>query len=548
MTDGSASKYYNNQNFLFKVKWSNYKVPDIVSRADSKKMQVLNRRFPKTKSRYPLFEISGGLRVEDYKSHWITFIREILDSRFRYKQSARELVTIYNHKKIAAKNKYPDLNDQQEAIVKTVVECKEFTTFILRGRAGSGKTFILSRLQDHFQTTYISIGQNLCSHVKKNFPRVETWTLCKFLMKFLNMNYITTTGIFQDMIKHLPFDWMDDEEQHFDTLGLFSAKRPNLIFIDEFSLLHDGLIGLIYNIIKYISREYQTVLIFAGDSNQIFPKYQTETAAGLSTDSINILKMNCIDRELTSQHRIDDPEYDKFLTSIFTCDDIVKHVQKMFPPLDLTIEYEYPYGTILNMPTSEGELCDWMRTFNPMVPIFLTYTNREMQFYNMSMSYKILNDLKIHKLHDTDLDIDKFIRFDLPFNKDRQGIREQYMSEIPLITPLIVGMPYKILSYQTALPRLEIVILTSLEDGFVKMYCPSEESVINVYPMTFYSNFKKELMFGIPIQLQVGETFFSSQGLTLTRDIYCNFNGATLEEMYVAMSRAKKKYYKGIYI
>lgn len=561
-TFGCLKGKYNSVNkFLYKD-WKLYKkIPvDIFGPADAKKEKAVCHRVAVTPKKFPVFDIVGGLKPYSWKHNLLTFLKEIiLKNKCCYPMKCR---TITEEKKLlyASSTNNVELNQEQKNVVSYIQWLKEHTfnekgslsTIIIQGRAGSGKTSVLQDLVNIGVVAYISIGQILCSDVKRKFPTVSVYSVCSFLMSTLKVDYYTTIGIIGELLKHLNFDFLENVEIELKgTLSIFAASKEFFIFfIDEFSLMTDGLLGLLYKIFDYfsINHKLNIVLIFAGDSNQINPRYQIMKAYNFRENSMITEKMNARMFYFNSQHRFNDVEYDEFLLKFNKSNNVKDIIKNYFQDQTNTILYNYPYEVISKMPEGKGDdVCNWLYQNVEILtpPLVLGYSNRELHFNNLSLAQKIYHELKIHTSFDN-LNMCKFLTFDVPNIKygpieKMKTIPQSFSPGDPfLVTPLIKGLPYKILSYQKNIPRLSIVYLLSIETEYISVFSMVDNTILHVYPRDFQSNlFPRVTFIGFPVQLLFGETFYSSQGLTLNRDIYANLNGASKSEMYVALSRSK---------
>lgn len=554
---------YNKINKFLHKDWKLYeKLPsDIFGPADTKKQTAVCHRVAATPMKFPVFDIVGGLNPYSWKHSLWTFLKEIIFQNMScYPMKCRK-ISEEKQMLYSSSTSKVQLNKEQESVVEYIQWLKENTyneaegslsSIIIQGRAGSGKTTVLQELVKIGAVSYISIGQILCSDVKRKFPYVSVHTMCAFLMCTLNVDYYTMIGLVGELLKHLSFDFLENVEINIKgKLPILTEKNSKdlfIFFIDEFSLMTDGLLGLLYKIFDYFynTHNLNIVVIFAGDSNQINPKYQIMNSYNFGENSKIIKKINARVFSLNSQHRFNNVEYDEFLLTLNKSNNVKGIIKNYFKDQTNTIVYNYPYDVISKMPDGE-DICKWFyNNINILTPpLVLGYSNRELHFNNLSLAQKIYNDLKVHTTFDN-LDIGNFLKFDVP--KIKIGTKEKWRTISPnfspdepfLVTPLIKGLPYKILSYQPNIARLSIVYLLSIHVEYISVFSMADNTILNIYPRDFQSNLFPQVTFiGFPIQLFFGETFYSSQGLTLTRDIYANLNGASKSEMYVALSRSR---------
>lgn len=275
------------------------------------------------------------------------------------------------------------------------------------------------------------------------------------------------------------------------------------------------------------------------------------------------------------------------------------------------IDYHYPINVIIELydinekyilsndaaatTTYHQTIINWYRRNQQKLQTFLffSYTNIDSHFVNLSLFYSISRtiDYEIEKNQGIDDEyVKKLIKIKpllspilfTPCPKTKITFNGKLMDRLPLL-PIILGLPYKyLLNVPDNLCRNQRVILLYynnvknnqyalvmddyenlylLQNGYFKMnlFC----DVATNYTLDYFNpieddkkknvqfimtNLKNQLfLYGMPLQLFCASTLRSSIGLTTNCPLYGNLNGASIEEIYVFLSRTtNEKLIKGI--
>lgn len=574
--------YYNTHNNIVKFNWlvgNKDDIPDSVLEVleSCKREAVVNRiaAFPKGPS--PYFNFIGSPIAPS--SDWFKpplneyILQNVLaPSLIKDRRATDDNPIIYKHKLDDIISNSFVLSKEQTDTIGTIyrmMNTRNFSMVSINGAAGSGKTFIIKQLQLHRTVIYLTVSKFLC-HTVSNLYGCESMTICKFLMKCLKIKYFPCLRL-QDMLHHIRYsdckkfelasDLIDGYTIHKgrwatlrEKLGLgqcaarMRGKTPakRVIFLDEYSLLPEGTIGLIVEIFKTLAkqRNINTVLIVSGDRNQIQPLIAVETG-----------NYSCIKEssdahiEFGQQHRITDHDYESFLKTLLITPTPTLHIRNAFSNTDTRdVSYNYPVAIMTNMPDEPSDIYEWFETndvVNALSCMFFSYTNIELQYNNISLALSIITQLK----HYNGLDVKKYVEFHVlkykaklsyvayPLAKD-----SEYNGRLPIL-PLVKGFPYKILTRAIeSLPRSSIVYLLSWNRDHARVYHRETRSVYELSYMPFSMNLiKTHNLEGFPLQMYASETSYSAQGLTILKDIYANLSRASLSEAYVILSRVRTK-------
>lgn len=455
---------------------------------------------------------------------------------------------------------------------------KPFNIFVLDGAAGTGKTFALSRLKaiKRIQVYYVTISNFLCHDVKKKYG-VQTITFCSFLMKYLKINF-PLCKLLQDAIRHIDHqDIMDkltardisilfekqtnlkwikfmqlNGEETFPTYlrNIYKYKETVVYILDEFSLIPVSLIILFLRICEcftIVGDKHVTVVV-TGHGKQIQPLYAVPNHKHSFLK--NIAQFN---HTLNQQQRVIDTEYETILNQIIddeiNNDNLMKILKKHFADKNCQdIEYVYPIHKIHgSIPKKLKDIVQWFESekIHTICDIMMfSFTNKELQFNNLSLAKSIHYQLSQYEsIAPKDYVQFQILKHVISGNILMHGFPIDNVSndKIPIL-PLIRFFPYKILAHTVkTLPRSSIVFLITWTKESVVVYSRTNKTVYELEHCTFRMNlYRTGRLYGFPLQLHVGETFHSCQGLTLEKNIYANFSKATREQIYVVLSRVPR--------
>lgn len=575
-TTAPVYTYFNKHNRFIEIDWTERFAEDLPTKLleileGAKEPSAVNRYDIMPAGTVPYFALTHGLVP---KKTWDQELRVFLIANpsaclVSPKDATLNYLLVQKAPQMPPKPQPPPTNDQTQLIDRIEYFMREpyanFHVISLQGAAGTGKTFVLSQFGQ--KATYITTTKLLCNDVRLKYG-VETSTLCKFLMEQFDLPF-ASIRLLQDLTKHVPHDSFAGKGG-VGTLATvecraFRWKRAlrklkrlsrfvnrgtceRLYFLDEFSLMSCGTIGLVIEILRLhaLYSNDRIVLVIAGDRNQIPPLF------AVPTHSLDFVEQSADYSFMFSQQmRCLDDNYTKILNRVLRERDLRSYIRTTFAHIDgAAVEYNYPISLVQQAPTEIDPLIAWIADNNILdivSLIFFSFTNRELHFNNISMGVAIWRQLELYKIQD----IHSYVQFQILASKsDRVEKKFSYKFPLetesrgpvtPYILPLVKFFPYKILTREIeTLPRSSIVVLLAWNDSRAIVLDPRDNSIHALGPSTFRMNLHRHNTYrGFPLQLHVGETSFSCQGMTITRGICVNASNATRQELYVTLSRVQ---------
>lgn len=372
--------------------------------------------------------------------------------------------------------------------------------------------------------------------------------------------------------------------------AFFAKERKLLYFLDEYSQLATSMISLIMKKLqaKVAEENIQVILIVAGDKCQINPLFihpENNYETFFNQNASGIYQFH-------NQQRVQDVEYysilDRLRDEIINLNkdpELISFMRnKLKTQTQINIDYQYPIASILEFgePPSilsherlDESITDldfrpWIEWLNEdrdtklqliknIVPfIIFAFTNTMISYHNTSIGVSVYRQLERYGADAVGGNIDDYVGFQMLYfiyKITQEGeakpktvyvknfpfddvITSDRSSGVPVLT-LVKFFPYKILVYTyRTLPRLSVVILLEWNAQYCVVWEPTREEIYIIHNQPFSINqYPNQELYGFPLQMCVGETFQSAQGLTLKQEIYANFYGATLNEIYVILSR-----------
>lgn len=408
---------------------------------------------------------------------------------------------------------------EQTAAYKTIrsaFDKKRFSTILLSGPAGTGKTVCLSQLV-HSPATfwYITTQNNLLEDAKEklHLGAHNALTLAQLLMRVFKINFYVhcelnkkvigatldviqssqmsdlmkhTAGPIKDMFYDVSSNDNDDDGEYYDMV----------ICIDEFSMISANIIALLQCVLNQFCerfQRYRIVLLLSGDYYQIQPLFVTKVApisySPTTTITDNIKQIIALTDEqimFSTQMRNDDAQYQHFLQNFIRIDRWQYELFMCFHNVCSVreIPYYYPVDKLITLPIVDDfenpsteyikSIFHWSRetrrAFNTFS--FFSYTNVEAHTMNLNLAYSIRLQYDAYFQ-----DRDDKIQFDflapvMAKIKFLNSLRywDVTLFEGPIQTcrlallPLIYGMKYKILHSQPqGLKRGQIVQLVHVQ-------------------------------------------------------------------------------------
>lgn len=376
----------------------------------------------------------------------------------------------------------------------------------------------------------------------------------------------------------------------------FKHEKKVLYYFDEYSQLNTSDIMLFIKLVEAFAMvsNVKVLIVFAGDSCQIHPLFvhpMNEYVGFFENICTKIFNFQ-------SQQRFKDSEYEKILNVLRSkvlsnSDDQQKLELLTFlrenlkTGNDICIDYQYPIDQFSRFPKVLNELdnvdslnlsnwADWLSSSTNfdnvlnILPFYVfSFTNEMISYHNHSISLSVYNQLACYKKENISsfeyvafqvllFQVYKFIddskidtlSFDPPSQACKHRWKKTFVKGYPYhkspafakkvsVLPLVRFFPYKLLSYSVpSLSRLTVVHLLEWNSNFA-IVCDLQTRTLHVLRNDFFSMnlFPDRILYGFPLQMCFGETFQSSQGLTIKKKIYADFTGATLNEIYVILSR-----------
>lgn len=588
-------KTYNTQNKYIQSDWTTYKLPGTLMEAmeKNKKTAVLNRFPVFSRGLSPCFVFLKS-KIPPQRD-WYTFVGKVLedeanekmcliqteDPRYDMPMNGKNKFDVLIHRKQTEPSMRPQFKltteqlDAKRGLLTLLCgdHAPNFGSVLLNGQAGCGKTYLLSEIVSlkkyrPLRIIYTTTTNLLCGTVYDQFkPGLEALTVCGLLMQLYKLNFNACTFL-QDLLKHIPAHAfasanLNVDEIHFESdtlhttsvdkskrlwIRLLKRIRPHkvkhvIIFIDEYSLLSDGVISLIHHTFKTIEKylPFKFIIIYSGDINQIQPLFSHDASSDFTfmtslVDQVYNFKI---------QKRIENVEYLDFLKSILVTESPAQLVRNTFGHLNSRlVDYNYNVQLISEIPPYEEfeQVIEYFETWKLheiCKPMFFSYTNVELHYNNIAIAMSIYNKLKSY----TVIEPHSFVQFQILrylcgkkiYTPNKLTMYDT--GEIPIL-PLVKGFPYKILSSKLTLPRSSIVYLIYWTKSFAIVYHRDSKSLYKLPIMEFSMNLTRNALVGFPLQMYVAETSYSAQGLTIGgREIYVNPSNTTRPEFYVIMSR-----------
>lgn len=461
-------------------------------------------------------------------------------------------------------------SEQQRVLDHVTATDRYFSVVRIDGEAGSGKSHLLNFfLRMGLRVTYSTTTKLLCETTVRKFRAagsITCLTICKLMMELFLMPPFPTmlmgdllpyvNGTSWDSCKRELCTGVNKDCKYYWNLlrtlvfsGRYRQKLPDVIFIDEYSLLSGSTIAVLIRAIRETYKSRKVVVIFAGDINQIGPFYcidSTTEYAVLDSKDVFSVRFN-------TQHRVVDASYNAFLQGIQKTISPCDYIRAQFSDsCRRQIEYNYPFKKIDAMPTTPKEIPKWFddNDIAHLLPfIIFAYSNQEVHHYNISLAVSIASGLDKFET----IKKENYINFHIfKVYVDGRPVSNYQFPGQPRVTvlPLIMGFPYKVLTRDIEdLPRSTIVYMLGFTRDYATVYNPDKRTIHHIPVMRCNMNLMYTPIYGFPLQLHAADTFFSAQGLTITRDIYANFSKASREEAYVILSRIRSRdKCKSIYI
>lgn len=579
--NGPNKFFYNNFTRYVKIGLSQEileKLENVKERATCRRVSVFG---PGT---IPYFCYNDSLSpVKTWKLHFQKFLATNILGLYRVptsKEARCEQLTYNIDKKPQDDIKFSD--EQLEFVSKLleiIADPSMFDVMILNGKAGSGKTTILKYIHSlrtkGIHSTYITMSKFLCEDVRRRIYEGDdhVFTVCSFVMKHLKFSYGSTI-MFQELLKHVPHNTLDKEElvidvnfmhnplknswqrvisrlKHKNSAFLKISKRfapaTKIFFIDEYSLLTAGVIGMILNILKRTG--FKVIVIFAGDMNQIQALFQRIHSCNSFLKSIARHETT-----LVNNFRASDKEYADFLDGILTTNTVPDYMRSYIPRCMPYIDYNYPLHMVLDMPDNEdlNILREWIEDnqfYNTCSHIIFAFQNEEVHYNNLSLAVSVYNQICKKADMATACRLVKFqLIFKVKWENKVMKLKGKYPAQDTLdgkvpILPLVVGLDYKVLSRVVPLlPRSSILTLIKIEKDSLLMYSQQKKEFYKIYDGKYQMNLYRGVeLYGFPLQMYSSETSCSAQGVTIERDVYANFSANSRSEAYVIMSRVRTK-------
>lgn len=490
-------------------------------------------------------------------------------------------------------------DDQTENISHSAYS-RSFHVIRLHGAAGSGKTTILSQCKKllNVDLLYVTSAHHLCNDVRKKYD-IVTKSVCKLVMSIFGIDYVDYQ-IMCECFERLHHKFVDEmlvrdaikvecqpnetktHSKFYDAVKTYldvKKKKRYLVFLDEYMQLSPTLVLVLIFVYKSlaITNNSHIVLVLAGDPNQIGPlnaanEYTIDLSSNINTQLFSFLDCQSINTyTLMTQQRIVDKKYQE--TVIAHILDVERQIslhgalrEYFSDRCSSYIEYTYPMHLIDEFPPlpnhklSACSVHEWFDSndiINISKFIIFSFTNLELSFNNLSLAVHIYKQLCLYDVAIAN----KHVHFQIlkvRTKKQPSGVwffpcsSEKRISVLPLIR----YFPYKLLNGTDAFPRSTIVYLLDWRCGddeqYVQVYEPVNRAILELGVASFSSNLFRGTdahLVGFPLQLHTGETFASAQGLTIQKDIYSNFSDATINEIYVVLSRvSNSSQCKGIHI
>lgn len=368
------------------------------------------------------------------------------------------------------------------------------------------------------------------------------------------------------LVRRLHWDSsLDEEERRTKKVRWLRRRRKRIVFfLDECTQLNNNLIVFVLYLIRRLASKYNTTIcvVLSGDPNQIQP-----INVSLSHDPSFFINISQTRFVFEDQMRIesDQAQYMKMLRSLLdnrgdmeSCREILS--TSLADLYDTVVRIIYPFDELDELsggvPSADNFKASIEFAVKHMEMVLsiqkhrvLVYTNADLHLYNLILAWGFHQQGALWHVKN----IERFIAFvdfvdgsgdtDYKFidGKDEPNVR------LAFILPLVRFFKYKILArFSTAngteLFRGSIVHLIAWDELKCLVYVEQYNTFNIIGQMNFTMNLTREVeLFGFPMQLCFSETAFSVQGQTLTENLLIDMNKLVFNELYVLLTRAKRR-------
>lgn len=235
-----------------------------------------------------------------------------------------------------------------------------FTSLVLTGSAGTGKSFTLGVLAESkiYNVCYTTIKGDLVRSMLEQYPNICGLVSCQIYLNLLGMNFYRNYRKFIYIIAHQTFenietivDRMTRDDFNIEKFKEYAQLSTDnwCLYLDEFSMYNASEIFFLHQLLKRASILFDVKIYFilSGDPHQIPPIISV-----FEDNADRILQIVDNSIHYTQQLRNKDTDYISFIESIKTQKDYVAYVSNYFSNLnqDFTIRVAYPIEAYNNYP------------------------------------------------------------------------------------------------------------------------------------------------------------------------------------------------------
>lgn len=427
---------------------------------------------------------------------------------------------------------------------KSIVE-----TYLVRGGAGTGKTYLMDALHQSLPVLYTTIKGTLVQEIRKTYNAYGV-TLCKLFCYLFSLNFYDFIAI-QNTVQVLPISVIDRfiEKIDFEKYPLRIHCLPDelCIFLDEYSMVSASVFRFLFKSIEKYYSDFtlnkRLLFVLSGDSNQIKPIH-------------SIYKENCLQMEkyctqsfnLTRSKRMTDPLFIELLSNILSIKNIKQHLYSCLPSVcnsSIRVNFQYPvecfhkypndmalipfdgvdselvyreneeqviHGNFLDFITKGSapplslpnfvirnihKLVAWWRAHKPLFNrlIILSRTNKVVHKLNLQIFVLCYKQFTLYQ-EKNPLTIPRAqaIRFSRIFHKDKRWVFKKpevlpCLISSMYILPLVVGMQYLLLTTLDNLRRGDILYLLGFVDsdspGPGLIMITENDQLVYIYPAEY---------------------------------------------------------------
>lgn len=225
---------------------------------------------------------------------------------------------------------------------------------LVKGAAGTGKTYLMDALNYSINVVYSTIKGSLVQDVRSNFD-ANGYTFCKLFCMIFKIHFYDYM-LLSNTVEKLPIDIVHNFVQKFNfknyPVNINMLPKNLCLFLDEYSMIPCPLFEFFYCFLKRYYTECTTnrklLILLAGDCNQIQPiKSVYEDNCGKIEESCSKIF------QLIQSKRMENPVFVNLLQEIFTTQNTRELLYNYFPDIcnnSEIVKYDFPCDKFADYP------------------------------------------------------------------------------------------------------------------------------------------------------------------------------------------------------